>query len=97
MKKDNINKFLELFSEFDLVVTKSGRYIEEDDFYSREKVGSELNLTESEIKRSIKRLEKEYSAAKKAYKSGQIPREELFDYEWRIFELKEELKKIQGE
>ena len=60
MKKDNINKFLELFSEFDLVVTKSGRYIEEDEFYSREKVGSELNLTESEIKRSIKRLEKEY-------------------------------------
>lgn len=97
MKKDNINKFLELFSEFDLVVTKSGRYIEEDEFYSREKVGSELNLTESEIKRSIKRLEKEYSAAKKAYKAGQIPREELFDYEWRIFELKEELKKIQGE
>ena len=89
----NIKKFLELFSEFDLVVTKAGKY-EEYDVLESEAV---FSPTVHELKRSIKRLEREYSAAKKAFKSGKLHREELFDYEWRLFELKEELKKIQGE
>ena len=94
--KNNINKFLELFSDFDLVVTKSGKYSESEEYY-REVVETELTLSEQDLKRNIKRLEKEYSAAKKAWKSGKLQREELFDYEWRLYELKEELKKIQGE
>ena len=94
--KNNINKFLELFSDFDLVVTKSGKYSESDEYY-REFVETELTLSEQDLKRNIKRLEKEYSAAKRAWKAGKLQREELFDYEWRLYELKEELKKIQGE
>jgi hypothetical protein len=94
--KNNINKFLELFSDFDLVVTKSGKYSESEEYY-REVVETELTLSEQDLKRNIKRLEKEYSAAKKAWKAGKLQREELFDYEWRLYELKEELKKIQGE
>jgi hypothetical protein len=94
--KNNINKFLELFSDFDLVVTKSGKYSESDEYY-REVVETELTLSEQDLKRNIKRLEKEYSAAKRAWKAGKLQREELFDYEWRLYELKEELKKIQGE
>ena len=88
----NIDKFLELFSEFDLVVTKSGKRAPEDVM----EAPSIFNPTVQELKRSIKRLEREYNAAKRAWKSGKIRREELFDYEWRLFELKEELKKIQG-
>ena len=87
----NISKFLELFSEFDLVVRKSGRDI--NYVYEEERVYSP---TVSELKRSIKRIEREYNAAKKAFKAGKIHREELFDYEWRLHELREELKKIQG-
>ena len=94
--KNNINKFLELFSDFDLVVTKSGKYSESDEYY-REVVETELTLSEQDLKRNIKRLEKEYSAAKRAWKACKLQREELFDYEWRLYELKEELKKIQGE
>ena len=89
---NNINKFLELFSEFDLVVTKSGRQVNYDIFEEP----AIYNPTVSELKRSIKRLEREYSAAKKAYRMGKLHREELFDFEWRLHELKEELKKIQG-
>lgn len=87
----NINKFLELFSQFDLVVKKSGKQV--NYIYEEQAVYSP---TVSELKRSIKRLEREYSAAKKAFKAGKICREELFDYEWRLHELREELKKIQG-
>ena len=89
----NIEKFLNLFSDFDLVVTKAGRYKEYDVLESE----AVFSPTVHELKRSIKRLEREDSAAKKAHKAGKLQREELFDYEWRLFELKEELKKIQGE
>jgi len=89
----NIDKFLELFSEFDLVVTKSGKRTPEEVM----EAPAIFNPTVQELKRSIKRLEREYNAAKRAWKSGKIQREELFDYEWRLFELKEELKKIQGD
>jgi len=89
MKK--LEKFLQLFSEFNLVVTKPGTY--------KTKVLENKEIIEpaiSNLKKSIRKLEKEYNAAKKAFKSGRIPREELFDYEWRLFELKEELRKIEG-
>jgi predicted RNase H-like nuclease (RuvC/YqgF family) len=89
----NIDKFLELFSEFDLVVTKSGKRTPEEVM----EAPSIFNPTVQELRRSIKRLEREYNAAKRAWKTGKIQREELFDYEWRLFELKEELKKILGD
>jgi hypothetical protein len=89
----NIDKFLQLFSEFDLVVTEGGRraadeVLESPDVY---------NPTVINLKKSIKKLEREYVAAKKAFKHGRIVRDELLDYEWRLFELREELKKIQGD
>ena len=45
----NINKFLELFSQFDLVVKKSGKRV--DYVYEEQAV---YNPTVSELKRSIK-------------------------------------------
>ena len=89
----NINKFLQLFSEFDLVVTEGGRKTAEEVLDSP----SIYNPTVLTLKKSIKKLEREYYAAKKAFKHGRIVRDELLDYEWRLFELREELKKIQGD
>ena len=88
----NIDKFLQLFSEFDLVVTEGGRRLSEEVLESPELYDSTI----STLKKSIKKLEREYNAAKKAFKHGRIVRDELLDYEWRLFELREELKKIQG-
>lgn len=90
MKK--IERFLQLFSEFNLIVTKPGNNTAAT-YLTPEIVTPAIQ----DIQKSIRKLEKEYNAAKKAFKAGRIPREELFDYEWRLFELKEELKKIQGE
>mgnify|MGYP000435134661 CR=1 FL=1 len=89
----NIDRFLQLFSEFDLVVTSSGRRTPEEVFESPDI----YNPTVNDLKKSIKKLEREYAAAKKAFKHGRIVRDELLDYEWRLFELREELKKIQGD
>lgn len=91
----NIDKFLNLFSDFDLVVTRAGRY--EEPREANFEASAVFNPTVQELKRSIKRLEREYNAAKSAFKKGKLHREELFDYEWRLHELKEELKKIQDE
>jgi hypothetical protein len=93
MKK--IERFLQLFSEFNLIVTEPGK-----DGFSRGTYLTEehiLNPLVKDLEKSIRKLDREYCAAKRAFKAGRIPREELFDYEWRLFELKEELRKIQGE
>jgi len=92
MKK--IERFLQLFSEFNLIVTEPGKDGSGRGVYLAEE--HIISPVVQDLQKSIKKLEREYSAAKKAFKAGRIPREELFDYEWRLFELKEELRKIQG-
>jgi hypothetical protein len=91
MKK--IERFLQLFSEFNLIVTEPGKHVGIHSNYLEEE--HVINPLINDLQKSIRKLEKEYCAAKRAYKAGRIAREELFDYEWRLFELKEELKKIQ--
>ena len=49
----NIDKFLDLFSEFDLVVTRAGRY--EEPREANFEVSAVFNPTVQELKRSIKR------------------------------------------
>jgi hypothetical protein len=93
MKK--IERFLQLFSEFNLIVTEPGMDGQGKGIYLEQT--HVLNPLVKDLQKSIRKLEREYCAAKKAFKAGRIPREELFDYEWRLFELKEELRKIQGE
>ena len=74
----NIDKFLDLFSDFDLVVSQTNKRTKTTvDF----KDPAIFNPTVQELKRSIKRLEREYNAAKRAHKNGKVRREELFDYE----------------
>jgi hypothetical protein len=93
MKK--IERFLQLFSEFNLIVTEPGKHASVNSNYLEEE--HVLSPLVQDLQKSIRKLDREYCAAKRAFKAGRIPREELFDYEWRLFELKEELRKIQGE
>ena len=37
---------------------------------------------------------RELAKAKKSYRAGEITREELFDFDWRVYEIKEEIRKI---
>lgn len=87
---DNVDKFLNMFSEFDLVVVPK---------QERRKPVAEAvrydNETKANLKKALKRLEKEYKQALRSFKANKISKSELYDFEWRIFELQEEIKRIE--
>lgn len=97
---DNVNKFLALFSDFDMVVipkkVKKQRSLESKQ--------SEFNVTidqagiaKADLEKELRRLTQEYKKARKAFKHNKISKQDLFDFEWRIFELQEEIRKIDEE
>jgi len=88
----NTDKFCHLFSNFDLVIRckKDARNpaTEEDTVDS---------ITKSQIKTMLKKATEDYHQAKKLFKRGKISKEELYDFEWRVFELREDLDKLDNE
>jgi hypothetical protein len=92
MSMDNADKFCSLFSNFCLVVRpkKEARHKA-----TKEDIQEQVDYkTKSQIKNMLKKATEEYNHAKKMFKHGKISKEELYDYEWRVFELKEELDKF---
>ena len=85
---DNIDKFLTLFSEFNLKIEPKGRV------KTKQSPGN-FKKTSSDLKKTLNRLTKEYKQAQKSFKHNKISRQELFDFEWRIFEIQEELNKFE--
>ena len=45
----------------------------------------------------LKKATEDYQQAKKLFKRGKISKEELYDFEWRVFELREDLDKLDNE
>ena len=88
----NTDKSCHLFSNFDLVIRckKDARKpaTEEDTVDS---------ITKSQIKTMLKKATEDYQQAKKLFKRGKISKEELYDFEWRVFELREDLDKLDNE
>lgn len=93
---NNVDKFLTLFSEFDMVVTPKRRTIEtkKKDF---KVTSTQAGQAKSDLERELKRLTQEYKRAQRSFKHNRISRQELFDFEWRIFELQEEIRRIDEE
>lgn len=90
---DNVAKFLALFSEFDLVV-------ERKEITTPKKTAIAVRaetagVAKSELEKELKRLMAEYKRAQKSFKANKLSRQDLFDFEWRIFELQEEIRRIQ--
>lgn len=88
---DNIDKFLNIFSDFEMVVVPK---------QDRRKVLQEVerepeHKSKASLQKALKRLEREYKQALKSYKVNKISKNELYDFEWRIFELQEEIKKME--
>lgn len=52
---------------------------------------------EREIQRMLTEAERQLSKFKRLHKQGKVSAEEVFDYEWRVSELKEELKKFKSD
>ena len=93
MAQDNADKFCQLFSNFSLVVR--ARCNEARNPATKEDLEDQLEYrTASEIKSMLKKANEEYARAKKLFKMGKISKDELYDFEWRVFELKDELDKL---
>jgi len=89
---DNIDKFLDLFSEFNLVIEPRNRQLKKK---TESKPNLSTNRSVADLKKTLNRLTKEYKQARRSFKHNKISRQELFDFEWRIFEIQEELKRIE--
>lgn len=89
---DNVDKFLDLFAEFELIVEPRRR---KTDQKPARMTASSTNKSRRDLKKALKRLTQEYKRAQKSFKANKISKQELFDFEWRIFELQEELRKIE--
>tara|TARA_B110000037_G_C16731713_1_gene347359 strand:+ start:262 stop:504 length:243 start_codon:yes stop_codon:yes gene_type:complete len=49
----------------------------------------------SDLKKALKRLTQEYKRAQKSFKHNKISRQELFDFEWRLFEINDEISRLE--
>lgn len=89
-----VEKFLMLFSDFDMLV-------QEKTAESQKKPlaidNVQIDQTRAELKKVLKRLTEEYNRAKKSFKHNKLSRQELFDFEWRLFEIQEEIKRLDDE
>lgn len=88
-------KFLMLFSDFEMIVVEKTNEVKIDKSNTQHSIGA--NQTKSELKKVLKRLTEEYSRAKKSFKQNKLSRQELFDFEWRLFEIQEEIKRLDDE
>ena len=82
----NTDKFCHLFSNFDLVVRSKGK--------NARNVATEEDLngiTKAQLKTLLKKAMEEYKLAQKLYKKYKISKDELYEAEWRVFELKTEI------
>lgn len=87
----NADKFCHIFSNFSLVVRAKCE--------AREPATAEEvdGITKTQLKTLLKKATEDYQQAKKLYKRGKISKEELYDYEWRVFEIREDLDKLDNE
>lgn len=91
---NNVDKFLTLFSDFDMIVKPKQRTTQpkKKEFNV---TTSQVGQAKSDLEKELKRLTQEYKAARRSFKHNKISRQELFDFEWRIHELQEEIRQIE--
>lgn len=91
----NVDKFLTLFSDFEMIVEP--RHIKKEQPKRTSVTVNQYSKSSSDLKKALKRLTNEYKRAQRSFKQNKISRQELFDFEWRIFEIQEEIKRLEDE
>lgn len=90
---ETIDKFISLFSEFNLVI----ELITPQNTKPNNTNNTNPRTSIIDLKKKLGRLTKEYKQAQHSFKNNKITRQELFDFEWRIFEIQEDLNYLQGQ
>ena len=86
--EDKLDKFAKLFNEIKFEIKIVGSVEEQmQQPETKQKVKVELN-------KELQRAKTELATAKKLYKQGKISHDQMLDLEWRVFELKEELDRL---
>lgn len=89
----NIDKFLTLFSQFDMIVEpKQKKPLRQKTIVPQAAAKTGI----ADLKKALKRLTQEYKRAQKAFRHNKISRQELFDFEWRLFEIRDEISKLES-
>lgn len=87
--RDIIDKFCDCFPSISFEITKKT---------IKHQLSMESASTgEREIQRMLTEAERQLSKFKKLHKQGKVSAEEVFDCEWRVSELEEELKKFKSD
>ena len=87
LEMSQIETFLHLFNEIDFKVNKH----QPVDFT----LSKNMHLSaEEELKRMLDKAKRDLNRMTKLYKRGKINSEELMEWEWRVHEIQEEIKKV---
>jgi vacuolar-type H+-ATPase subunit I/STV1 len=78
-----------LFSDFGIQVTK----FKPSKTVQLPQVSQNHRIQEA-LERELQHAKKELSAIKKAHKGGKCNADEVFDYEWRVHEIKQQLEQL---
>jgi len=88
MKEESIEQaFMSFFKDVSFEVTSRP--------IKKSKVSDKaLTVTEKDLKKMLAKAKKDFNKAKKLFKINKISSDELFDWEFRVSEIKEEIKRF---
>lgn len=89
--KTTVKEFLSCFKQFAFNVTSKEKAIE---VTKVNRDTESYRQSDSHLYRMLQAAKKELSAARKLCKHGKITTDELFDYEWRVTELEQEIRDL---
>jgi|694.fasta_scaffold63270_6 hypothetical protein len=91
--KTSVKEFLSCFKQFTFNVINKEKNTENIKV-PRDTDTESYKQSDSHLYRMLQSAKKELAAAVKLRKHGKITTEELFDYEWRVTELEQEIKDL---
>lgn len=86
--KHLLDKFCNLFPLIEFEVT-------EKEIKSNKISIESVNIGEKELQKMLSIAKRDLSKFRKLHKQGKVSSEEVFDHEWRVHELKEQLMRFQ--
>jgi cell fate (sporulation/competence/biofilm development) regulator YmcA (YheA/YmcA/DUF963 family) len=89
--KTSVKEFLSCFKQFSFNVINKEKSTENIKF---NRDTESYKQSDSHLYKMLQSAKKELAAAVKLCKHGKITSEELFDYEWRVNELEQEIKDL---
>lgn len=91
--KTSVKEFLSCFKQFSFNVINKEKS-PENIKVNRDTDTESYKQSDSHLYKMLQSAKKELAAAVKLCKHGKITSEELFDYEWRVNELEQEIKDL---